>query len=112
MARVNRTTGIFLVLGMIVLVMSVSAAWYIESGGQPQHTPGAPGDDDALIVCGKGRVDVPSGLSYPSPGVPGRVSAIEVKNFEKVSAGQVFVRIDDTAARLQLQNARATIETA
>jgi multidrug resistance efflux pump len=120
MARVNRTTGVFLVLGVVILIMSVSAAWYVgggqgryvESQGQsPNQTTTEPADEK-LDVIGRGVVDVRSRLSHPSPLVPGRVATVEVTEGQRVSEGAVLLRVDDRLARSELKKLKGALELA
>src|SRR5260370_26201422 len=108
MARVNRPTGVFLVLGVVVLIVSVSAAWFMESQGQRPTQALTEPSDEKLDVIGRGLVDVRSRLSHPSPSphALGVVAAVEVKEGQRVSKDQVLLRLDDTTARSELKLAK------
>jgi multidrug resistance efflux pump len=112
MARVNRTTGVFLVLGVVILIMSVSAAWYVETQGQRPTQTTTESPDDKLDVIGRGMVDVRSRLSHPSPLVPGLVATVEVKEGQRVSKDQVMVRLDDFLARTELKKLKDAVKLA
>ncbi len=112
MARVNRTTGVFLVLGVVVLIVSVSAAWFMESQG---HVPAVDKQEpleDSLDIWGGGEVDVRTGISEPPARLPGIVTSVEVKVGDKVTAGQVLLRLDDTNARNELNKLKDALEVA
>lgn len=110
MARVNRTTGVFLVLGVILLIGTVTGVQAFKSGnGAPVVT-----DDNAYgptVFC-SGEVAIRSRLSMPAPGIPGRVAAILVNELDKVQGGQVLVQLDDTMARNELRTAEAALLSA
>ncbi|HEV3144059.1 MAG TPA: HlyD family efflux transporter periplasmic adaptor subunit [Gemmataceae bacterium] len=114
MARVNRTTGFFLILGVAVLIVSVTGVNIIMrdtgSGG------GAPADDKATsvvpdVVC-TGKVDVPAGLLLLGPGVPGRVVDLYVREGEEVTANQKILKVNDTEAQAKLAEARYKLNEA
>jgi multidrug resistance efflux pump len=111
MARVNKTTGIFLILGVIILITSVTAAWYVESQQLPS-LPRKETPEDKLDVSAGGTVDVRSRLSHPSPVVPGVVTTVEVKEGQRVTKGQVLVRQDDSLPRMELGKAKSALALA
>jgi multidrug resistance efflux pump len=111
MARVNKTTGIFLILGVVILITSVTAAWYVESQQLPS-LPRKETPEDKLDVSAGGTVDVRSRLSNPSPGVPGLVTAVEVEEGQRVHKGQVLIKLDDSMARIKLGKARHALALA
>ena len=111
MARVNKTTGIFLILGVIILITSVTAAWYVESQQLPS-LPHKETPEDKLDVSAGGTVDVRSRLSHPSPVVPGVVTAVEVKEGQRVTKGQVLVRQDDSLPRMELAKLKSMADLA
>jgi HlyD family secretion protein len=61
-----------------------------------------------VVVC-FGHVDVPGGVVALAPLQPGRIVGIDVKEDESVDAGTVLLRLDDTAARLRVDEARAAV---
>jgi multidrug resistance efflux pump len=109
MARVNRTTGFFLVLGVAVLLGTVAGA-RIAMNPAEQST-GVDTPPSETVFCG-GQVDVRSGLAGLVPTVPGKVKEILVREGEVVKAGQVLVRLDDEATRNQLAIAQKGLDTA
>jgi multidrug resistance efflux pump len=111
MARVNKTTGIFLILGVVILITSVTAAWYVESQQLPS-LPRKETPEDKLDVSAGGTVDVRSRLSHPSPVVPGVVTAVEVIEGQRVTKGQVLVTLDDSVPSGELKMAKDSVELA
>src|SRR5882724_2415699 len=102
MARVNRTTGFFLVLGVLILLGTGVGAYFLSvpnaAGEMPVDVPATIPD-----VHGRANVDVPSRVSNPSPQVPaGIVSGVEVKEGDFVEKGKPLYRLDDTAAKDKL----------
>jgi multidrug resistance efflux pump len=61
-----------------------------------------------VVVC-FGHVDVPGGVVALTPLQPGRIVGIDVKEDESVDAGTVLLRLDDSAARLRVEEARAAV---
>jgi multidrug resistance efflux pump len=109
MARVNRTTGFFLVVGIIALLGTVTGISVMQNGGAPADvTPGRAGGD---TIAASGSFDVDSGLSNLVPrGLPGRVKAVLVKETDAVKAGQPLVQLDDQRVRDQLQIAEQAVK--
>src|SRR5437588_832665 len=102
MAQVNRVTGFFLVLGVVILVVSVTGTLYVTNGGQRQTGDAPDANVGAEDAWGSGLVDAATGLQYPTPGVPGVVAAVLVKEDVPVKAGDVLVRLNDATARAEL----------
>ena len=109
MARVNRTTGIFLILGVAALLGTVAGARFMM-GPEEKTTSIAP-PDSSEVYC-RGSVDAPSGLQTPGPNIMGKVQKIFVKDGEPVKAGQELVRLEDQTARDQLAIATRELEVA
>lgn len=113
MARVNKTTGFFLVLGVIVLVGSVSGVRFLNP--QPQDPSSLPSDEEmagGFDVFAPATLDVRTRMSTPAPGVPGRVATIEVKELDRVKAGAVLLRLDNTEAYAAWERAKDLHESA
>src|SRR5205814_2245603 len=101
MARVNRTTGFFLVLGTMILLGTVAGTAYMQQGDESQPTAAKSGEN---AVFASGSVDVESGLAVLVPNVlAGKVSAILVKEGQPVTKGQPLVQLDDQQQRKQLE---------
>jgi multidrug resistance efflux pump len=115
MARVNRTTGVFLILGVVVLIISVAGTHFITRDVSPSA---AAATEDELLnpvipdIYGTGKVDLAGGLVMPVPGVPGRVTDIFVKEGEDVVAGQKILKVNDTEARFKIQQAQGQLNQA
>src|SRR5262245_13404300 len=107
MARVNRTTGLFLVLGVVILLGTVAGTAWMQQGGEPQQV--ARSSESAVYASG--NVDVESGLAVLVPrGIAGRVSAIHVKEGNVVKKDQPLVQLDDQYQRKQLKIAEQALE--
>jgi multidrug resistance efflux pump len=109
MARVNRTTGFFLLLGVAVLIVSVTGVNMIMHDSSSGASSTAPEDDHKQVVydvvC-TGKADVPAGLLTLGPGAPGRVVEVFVHEGEDVRANQLILRVNDTEAQAKLTEAR------
>lgn len=114
MARVNRTTGTLLILGIAVLLASVTGTRLLminpaklPTGPEPTEPAGSQPD----IFAGA-QIDARGGTSNLVPGVPGRVAAILVKEDQSVKQGDIIVRLDDEAERKRLQAAEFELAAA
>jgi multidrug resistance efflux pump len=108
MARVNRTTGFFLVLGIITLLGTVAGTAYMQQGGEAQPSEVKSGENS---VFASGNVDVESGLAVLVPNVlAGKVSAILVKEGQRVTKNQPLVQLDDQQPRQRLEIARKELD--
>ena len=113
MARVNRTTGTLLILGVAVLLATVTGTrLFINPAKLPTGPePAEPQANQPDIFAG-GRIDAPGGLSAPVPGVPGRVAAIMIKEDQIVKQNEVILQLDDTAERKKLESAEKALDAA
>jgi multidrug resistance efflux pump len=109
MARVNRSTGIFLILGVAALLGTVAGARFMM--GPDDKAPDVPLAPSTDVFC-TGDTDTMSGLLMPVPSTIGKVKAINFKDGDSVKAGQVIVQLDDQTARDQLAVARKELEAA
>ncbi len=57
-----------------------------------------------------GHVDVKHGITSLYPAQPGRVAAVLVEEDQRVKAGDVLLRLEDTVAGLRVQEARTDLE--
>src|SRR5579864_7215404 len=115
MARVNRTTGFFLILGVAVLIVSVTGVNMIMQNSASSAASKSPEDDRTPVVLDvvcTGKVDVPAGLEMPVPGAPGRVVELCVHEGEDVKANQLILRVNDTEAQAKLTLARNQLNDA
>ncbi len=111
MARVSRTTGFFLVLGVIVLLGTGVGAYFLS---MPNSVSDVTDDTSTTydVFC-RGPVDVPSGVSTPVPGVPtGVIAFVYVKEGDFVKAGDPLYRLDDRSAKLKVEEAELAVLTA
>jgi multidrug resistance efflux pump len=115
MARVNRTTGFFLILGVGVLIVSVTGVNMIMQNSGNSAASTGPVDDRTPVVLDvvcTGKADVPAGLEMPVPGMPGRVAELFVHEGEDVTANQLILRVNDTEAQAKLKLARNQLNDA
>jgi membrane fusion protein, multidrug efflux system len=84
-----------LMLAGPILVLLAAGYWYL-TGGRYVST------DDAYIQAARASI---------STDVPGRVVEVEVKDNQKVAAGQVLFRLDPRPFRIAVDEARAQLAT-
>ena len=84
-----------LMLAGPILVLLAAGYWYL-TGGRYVST------DDAYIQAARASI---------STDVPGRVVEVEVKDNQKVAAGQVLFRLDSRPFRIAVDEARAQLAT-
>ncbi len=70
-----------------------------------------PSASEPVLAC-FGHVDVKHGVTSLYPTQPGRVAEVMVEEDEIVPAGAVLLRLEDTAVRLRVEEARADLEAA
>ena len=114
MARVNRTTGAFLILGVAILLGTVTGTrlLIVNPAKQPGPADPVPPAAKATNIFAGAQIDAPGGTSSLVPGVPGRVAAILVKEDQLVKQGEVILRLDDTVERKKLEGAMAALAAA
>jgi multidrug resistance efflux pump len=93
--RPGRTTLIVIALMALAGVAAILAAWRL-----PPFATAVQSTDNAYV---RGRTTV------ISPQVSGYVTAVAVRDFEDVRAGQVLVRIDDRIYRQRVEQAAAQV---
>ena len=98
MARVNRTTGIFLILGARLLAPG-------------EHSAPVDPQESTDVFC-TGFTDAPSGLLKPGPKIMGKVQEICVKDGQAVKKGEELIRLENQAARDQFAVATQELEVA
>lgn len=94
--------GVFVRFGLVVLIVAVAALSYLRARAASSWPEGV------LQVSGRVEGDAVMVASKQ----PGRVSVLKVREGEEVSAGQVVVELDDSAARARLAQALAAREVA
>lgn len=94
-ARRRRVTILIVVLALLA-VAAILAAWRLP--------PFAIGIETTTNAYVRGRTTV------IAPQVSGYVVQVAVRDYERVSAGQVLVRIDDRIYRARMEQARANLE--
>jgi membrane fusion protein (multidrug efflux system) len=93
--RLTRQQLRYLLLALGPILVLVGAAWWYLSTGRWITT------DDAYVRAEKVNI---------STDVAGMVAGIAVHDNQKVAAGQILYRLDDTPFRLALQNAEAQLQ--
>src|SRR5258706_8216353 len=97
MARVNRTTGMLLILVVVLLVGTVAGALYLPKSATDDVVPEDTRRPDAY---GRGRVDSEAGISSPVPGVQaGIIAAGFAEGRGQGYAGQTLYRLGRRPAR-------------
>ncbi len=93
-------------IGLICLVLFSAC----EIQAPPEVTPVFVEKDTALVAV-TGRI-APAVWSTVGPQISGMVAEVLVAEGDKVTAGTVLIRLDDTDARLAVQQAEAALNTA
>lgn len=113
MARVNRATGTFLILGVVVLLATVTGTrWLINPAKLPAPADPAPQTATETDIYAGAQIDAPGGLAFLVPGVPGRVAKVLVKEDQHVKQGDVILQLDDKTKRMELEAAEAALAAA
>jgi multidrug resistance efflux pump len=107
-----------LLLALVVLVMATVAgpAGWIPDLTSNEHAAVPPGADvlpsarDVKMVVCTGYADLEYGVTSLYPSQPGRVVAIPVHENDRVSAGAVLLRLDDSQAQLRLDEAESALK--
>src|SRR5262245_31135655 len=94
--------------GVGLLAVLIGGTQWFLSRGLARGAANVPTSAAEVVVC-FGHVDVPGGVVALAPMQPGRIVSIDVKEDEAVPAGTVLLRLDDTAARLRVEEARAAV---
>jgi HlyD family secretion protein len=108
-ARTRRVLGVLLLLA----AAGGAAAYYTR----PQPPVEIYRTDAATVrtivhrVEATGSLDVRSRVEVPSP-IPGRLTEVHVQARQQVEQGQLLATLDERAAELALESARATVQAA
>jgi membrane fusion protein (multidrug efflux system) len=105
------TVGVLLVAGVGVVVSVPGLMDRYLHGQSEQPAPAARPESEPALVC-LGYVDVEGGLTPLVPATAGRVVSVPVEEGQHVEAGAVLLRLDDTAAKLQVAEAEQAVRTA
>ncbi len=97
-------------LGVASLAVSLGGAgWMMRGNASPAAAPAANG---ALTYHCIGYGDVPDGVSFPYPAMPGRVAEVKAREGQAFKAGDVLFRVDDRAPREDVARAENAIKAA
>jgi multidrug resistance efflux pump len=109
MATESRFPGLFVWLGVILLIASIGfPAWYYTRP-TPQPTDTGPSLAELDVVC-TGRVDIDGTTISLSPSQPGRVVALFVKETAVVKKGDPILKIDDAVYLGAVREAKAAVK--
>lgn len=101
--------GVLIVLLFIAVPLAGTAWWLYWP--KPTGPLSGPGLADLDVVC-SGRVDGLNPSISLEPSLPGRVQVLDVKEGEEVPAGKVLFQLDDSTAKLRVEEADATLAAA
>lgn len=110
--RQRRFRWLFVPAAVIAPVITGAGALHNYQTIPPAPATASPGEEAAEPILCFGHVDLESGVTALAPERPGRVAAVLVHENETVEAGQLLLRLDDRAARLQVEQARADLAEA
>jgi multidrug resistance efflux pump len=111
MNRQRRFRWFLLPVSVIALAITGAGALHNYQTIAPAAAA-SPGETTAEPILCFGHVDVEPGLTALVPERPGRVTAVLVHENQTVEAGQLLLRLDDRAAKLQVEQARAELAEA
>src|SRR5437870_5505875 len=97
--------------GVGLLASAIGGTQWCLSRGLARAAPTASTPAAEVVVC-FGHVDVPGGVVALAPVLPGRIVSLDTNEDQAVAAGAVVLRLDDTAARLRADEARAAVTAA
>ena len=112
---------IAIVAGLGSLCLAGFAVAVLITGNYPQikvsssaseSSPGTPVGQQQWTASAPGRVEPRSGLVHITTSLPGKVEVVAVHINDKVSEGEVLIRIEDKEARARLAAAEARAATA
>ncbi|MDE3141979.1 MAG: HlyD family efflux transporter periplasmic adaptor subunit [Pseudomonadota bacterium] len=99
-------------LPMALLLTACAALLLSACGAATGGDPASASAPRAYVAIARGQVAVEGGLLQVRAAVPGLVRAVSVATNAKVAAGQTLVQLDDGAARIAVQLARADLAQA
>ncbi len=103
------------VLMLLLLVAAAAGAWTYYN--RPQPVVEMYRTDPVVMrtivhrVEATGSLDVRSRVEVPSP-IPGRLTEVHVQARQEVEAGQLLATLDERAAALAVESAKATVQAA
>jgi multidrug resistance efflux pump len=98
--------------GVALLLLSTGGAlWALRAPGGSTGTGATASGGGQGVVC-LGYVDVEGGIAILTPTQPGQVVEILAREDQPVKAGDALVRLDETPARLTVEQAKADVSAA
>jgi multidrug resistance efflux pump len=99
--------------GIVLLLASASAAHLARSQGEnPAPDPPPVENNSGRFVACVGYVDLEQGVLPMQPAVAGRLADVPVHEGDHVQAGAALLRLDDQAARADVEQAEAAVRAA
>jgi multidrug resistance efflux pump len=84
----------------------------VESQAHAADAGASAADEDRKLVVCYGYADLEGGIISLHPSQDGRVEEVAVQENDTVAAGAVLLRLDDRAARLRVDEAKAVLDEA
>jgi multidrug resistance efflux pump len=101
------------VLGFGLLAGSVAGTgWILNQSASGDGPSDGKSSEAAVGVMGLGYVDIEPGITFLHPVQPGRVTQVFVKEGDEVKEGDLLFSVDNTQARLRLEEAEAALTAA
>jgi multidrug resistance efflux pump len=111
MAKTKRSSWVKGLVGAAVLAIGMASVGSSSRTPSAGSEPAAPAPAAEPVAC-FGHVDVKHGVTSLYPVQAGRVIAVPAEENQHVKAGALLLRLDDTAARLRVQEAEADLASA
>ena len=114
--RRKKLSGRWIAVGIILIVVAILAALFINGRGQTatatgQSTVPVTRQNLTAMIAGSGSVTAEQSLNLPFQ-MSGTVTEVLVKEGDTVQAGQELAKLDDRNLQLQVASARASLESA
>ena len=114
--RRKKLSGRWLAVGIVLIVVAIGAALFINGRGQTatatgQSTVPVIRQNLTAMIAGSGSVTAEQSLNLPFQ-MSGTVTEVLVKEGDTVQVGQELAKLDDRNLQLQVASARASLESA
>jgi multidrug resistance efflux pump len=107
-----RSTFFWALLGVVLLVATISAAVLALRGTESTTSPATTPDGPVPVAVCFGRIDVPSGVVSLYPLQSGRVEEVCVKEGQDVQGGEVLIVLDKQLGEQLIAQAREDLAAA